>query len=299
MPLSEVTDCLRDWLFEMIDYALERQPSVSLAHARFEAQLEHTRTQVTHSISIGTQLESHSRRVRENANTWKLEARRKMQIGDAESARHCIKHFFKELELASFVEQECQRTHKRNRRLLMVLIHMEAMERRLYFLSLFLAPLPAFAASEYDDHFLMLQSMWEFISGEPLNDTALRTSRLVEKFEKLEFNALNEYAHIDRKHATRLRSSERHKLEKRIKTQIPLLQEELKKQNARLAELDKEEKRLLREGSRFQHGLTIVRQKHCQKLLLRLEVYQMILAKTEMELSSPLQNKGQEASAST
>jgi hypothetical protein len=279
MSMNDLTQCVIEWLDELVEYALERQPSVALAHARFAKFVETAQIHVEQNGVVANCLTDNAVLARKQTRHNRAAILAKIQRGDTHAAKLAVKLFFRELEKATILEQQAAAMRKKNRKMVFLLAHLQAVERRLYYLSVFLAPLPAFVASEQDDHTMLLRSIWEFVSGEISTESDSRTANLVERFEALESNALKEYAHIDGRHAARMRSSERHKLEKRIKTQLPLLKAELAEQTEKHFELLAKEKLHAEQGNRFESRLFSVHRQHCEKQSLRLEVYQLILEK--------------------
>lgn len=278
--MNDLALCVIEWLDELVEYALERQPSVALAHTRFAKHVETAEIHVNQNGVMAKYLTESAAVARKQAQDGRATILAKIQMGDTYSAKIAVRQFFRELEKATLLEQQAALMRRRNRKMLFLLGHLQAIERRLYYLSVFLAPLPAFVASEQDDHAMLLRSIWEFVSGEISTEPDTRTTNLVERFESLESKALKEYAHIDARHAARMRSSERHKFEKRIMAQLPLLRAELAEQTEKHFELLAKEKLHTDTGNRFESQLFSVRRQHCEKQTLRLEVYELILERT-------------------
>lgn len=284
MPMDDLKLCVMEWFDELVEFALERQPSVALAHARFARHVEKARTQIEQNASVTKHLTDSAKLARNTVQRMRNDILAKIRAGETFEARLEVKLFFRELEKTTVLEQQAASMSRKNRKMALLLAHLEAVERRLYYLSLYLSPLPAFAASERDDHVVLLQSIWEFVTGEISSESEERSSHLVERFESLESKALREYAHINSRHTARMRSSERHKLEKRIKTQLPLLKAELEGQKARHFELLAFENLHAQQANHFQSRLFSVRRQHCEKQILRLEVYQLILENAQVSL---------------
>lgn len=282
--MDDLKLCVMEWFDELVEFALERQPSIALAHARFARHVEKARTQIDQNASVTEHLNENAQLARKTVRGMRRQILTKIKAGDTYGAKVDVKLFFRELEKATVLEQQAASMSRKNRKMALLLAHLEAVERRLYYLSLYLSPLPAFAASERDDHVVLLQSIWEFVTGEIGSEAEERNSHLVERFESLESNALREYAHINGRHAARMRSSERHKLERRIKTQLPLLKAELERQKVRNFELLAFEKLHAEQTNRFQSRLFSVKRQHCEKQILRLEVYQLILENAQISL---------------
>lgn len=289
--MSDLADCLISWLDELFEFALERQPSITLAHARFSTKVTASREQLKVSRAVANYLTEEAVNARAEAISTRSSILASIQCRDLIEAKRRTKLFFRKLERASILEQQSADMQKQNRKMMLLLAHLEAVERRLFLLSTFLAPVPEFAASEHDDYGKLLTSIWEFVSGEIVSPSSTANECLVARFEQLERNSLQQYAHIDQKHAARLRSTLRKDLEKRIRTQVPILEKEYADQSERRFELLAKEKLHKEQGNAFESRLFSIKRKHCEKALLRNEVFQLLLRNASETLATPLTKK--------
>lgn len=276
-----------EWVDELFDYAMERQPSVELAHISFRSKLEKARVHSQIASSVAKDLTRQSSTARKRVAELKDRLKEQMTWGNTTYAKNTAREFFQQLELTTMLETQSSQMQKQSRRVVLQIVHLGAIERRLYLLSLFLAPLPAFKASEHDDYAKMLKDIWEFVSGDLSQNAKIHTFS-IDKFERLESNALREFEYIDENHVARMRTSDRRKFAKKVTEQLALLAEEHAIQTKTLCTLIERESYYASHLEKFEAYIAGICRKHCEKQLLRLDVYSLILSDVLKILSTPI-----------
>lgn len=281
MSFSRVRAVIRDWFHELVEFVMVNQPNPRYLFENIANKIETAEMWVKESLRLEYQLAEQIENVRQQIKDSSLDAALNTRLRSTEQKKRKEQRLLLR-ELGAILNQ----FRKSNDKLLSRLDYFRDLNARLHFLIIVSAPIPEFAETDEFEAQLALKKLLEFLFETNTQFAQYsKNSQFSYRIEKWELVALESLQFL----STELLKKSASEVEQHVRV-ISISCETLSKEERKLiVQRENLVDNALNSKSKLfttRPWLLAKRLRIIEKHLLRLEIYQLLLQKLELELAA-------------